>query len=100
MTPDERSRLSEARKARAEHTELLRARAQALARAPAVTDPATSADDRFQAPVFALGDERYALDTRHVLRAEVLTELTPLPGVGAPLHSLTQWRGDVLTLLD
>jgi purine-binding chemotaxis protein CheW len=97
MKADEELPLAEARAPRQAQRALLRARAKALARAPR-----DAAADRkvFQAVVFALGDERYALDTRHVLRVDVLSALTPLPGAGSPLHGLTQWRGDVLTLLD
>lgn len=99
MTTDAPSPLSAARAPRSEHMELLRRRAQALAR-PSAAAQGLERDDAFQAIVFVLGDERYAVDTRCVLRVEVLHDLTPLPGAGAPLHGLTQWRGDVLTLLD
>jgi purine-binding chemotaxis protein CheW len=91
-----RADLVAARSARAEDRAVLRARAAALARAAA----APRHGETFSAVVFMLGDERYALDTRVVLQVGVLRELTPLPGARAPLHGVTQWRGDVLTVLD
>lgn len=99
MTPDEKSSLEEARAPRTEHVDVLRARASALARAPRTFAQAERGDVS-RAIVFSLGNERYALATRHVLRVEVLNELMPLPGAAAPLYGLTQWRGDLLTLLD
>lgn len=95
----EAASLTAARSAHGDDIALLRERARALAR-PVRTPDTAAAGDTFQAVVFSLGDERYAIDTRHVLRVEVLRQLTPLPGAAAPLHGLTQWRGDVLTLLD
>jgi purine-binding chemotaxis protein CheW len=85
-----------ARSAREEDGDVLRARAGALARAAV----AERQRETFSAVVFMLGDERYALDTTVVLQVGVLRELTPLPGARAPLYGVTQWRGDVLTVLD
>ncbi|HSJ07204.1 MAG TPA: chemotaxis protein CheW [Longimicrobiales bacterium] len=85
-----------ARAAPDEHRDVLLARAGVLARAGTAQTPA----ETFSAVVFMLGDERYALDTTVVLQVGVLRELTPLPGARAPLHGVTQWRGDVLTVLD
>lgn len=88
--------LAAARAARGEDRAVLRARAADLARAPAADRPGRT----ISAVVFMLGDERYALDSAVVLQVAVLRELTPLPGARAPLHGVTQWRGDVLTVLD
>ncbi len=99
MTPDTVASLEEARSPHREHVEVLRARARALARGGHSSVPAARGET-FRALVFSLGDERYALPIRHVLRVEVLHELMRLPGVAPPLYGLTQWRGDLLTLLD
>lgn len=86
----------QARAPREEHRELLSARATELARVPRGERRGAAVP----AVVFALGDERYALDMAAVLQVEVLRELTPLPGAAAPLFGVTQWRGEVLTVLD
>lgn len=88
--------LVEARAARQEHRDLLRARAAALARVPRGERRAAA----FTAVVFTLGDERYALALAPVLQVAVLRELTPLPGAAEPILGVTEWRGDVLTVLD
>jgi purine-binding chemotaxis protein CheW len=79
-----------------EHRELLRARAARLARVPAPErDVAT-----FEAVVFSVGGESFALAASCVLQVAVLRELTPLPGAPVPLFGVTHWRGDILTVLD
>lgn len=81
---------------REEHRALLRQRAAALARVPRDEQPR----DTFPAIVFSLGGEQWAVAAASVLQVFVLRELTPLPGASAPLFGVTQWRGDVLVLLD
>jgi purine-binding chemotaxis protein CheW len=79
-----------------EHRELLRQRATVLARVP--RQP--RARELVEGLVFTLGEERFVLEAACVLEVAVLRELTPLPGVTAPLFGVTHWRGRVLTLLD
>lgn len=85
-----------ARAPRPEHHRLLKRRAAALARVP----PGEGGENVLPMVMFTLGDETYALDARVVLQVVVLRELTPLPSAPAPLFGVTQWRGDVLTILD
>lgn len=85
-----------AREPLAGHRELLRERAERLARVPRHETAAALTT----AVLFALGEERYALAAEHVAEVAVLRDLTPLPGAPAPLHGLTQWQGEVLTVLD
>jgi purine-binding chemotaxis protein CheW len=49
---------------------------------------------------FSLAREQFAVETRFVVSAFRLSELTPLPGAQPPVRGLTGWRGDVLTVLD
>jgi purine-binding chemotaxis protein CheW len=88
--------LARARAPREEDRALLHRRALALARIPR----AERQRDTLQAIVFVLGGEAWALAAARVLEVFVLRELTPLPGAAAPLFGVTQWRGDVLVLLD
>lgn len=88
--------LAAARVPRPEHVEELRHRAAELAR-PAKPP---RADDVHAAIIFELGGERYAVAAHAVLQIVALRELTPLPSAPLPLFGLTQWRGDVLTVLD
>lgn len=80
----------------AEHIEVLRTRAAALARVARVER------ERRTAPyvLFQLGAELYAIAAHVVHQVIVLRDLTPLPGARAPLFGITHWRGDVLTILD
>lgn len=88
--------LTAARAPRPEHVEVLRSRAADLARP--VKPP--RADDVNAAIIFELGGQRYAVVAKAVLQIVALRELTPLPSAPLPLFGLTQWRGDVLTVLD
>jgi purine-binding chemotaxis protein CheW len=49
---------------------------------------------------FALGRERFAIESRYVYAAFPLVDLVPLPGATPPVVGLTRWRGDVLTVAD
>jgi purine-binding chemotaxis protein CheW len=49
---------------------------------------------------FALGRERFAVESRFVFAVFPLVELVPLPGATAPVVGITRWRGDVLTVAD
>jgi chemotaxis signal transduction protein len=88
--------VAEARAPLEEHVPLLRSRAASLARAQETRPSA----DPLHVIVFTLGGERYGLESACVLHVAMLQMMTPLPGAAAPLFGITQWRGDVLTLLD
>jgi purine-binding chemotaxis protein CheW len=77
--------------------ELLRERARRLARP---LGDASEHTTRLDAVSFSLGRERYAVAVSNVFAVFRLSSLTPLPGARAPVIGLTQWRGDVLTVLD
>lgn len=76
--------------------QLLEERARALARP--VVRPA--AGELLELVTFALADEIYALESRHVLAVFRLADLSPLPGAEPPVAGVTVWRGDLLTILD
>src|SRR5262245_46166269 len=69
---EEASRLSPER-ARA----VMEERARALARVPPA---AARAADVLEVVIFALADELYAIETRHVREVSRLTDATPVPG--------------------
>jgi purine-binding chemotaxis protein CheW len=75
---------------------ILETRARQLARP--VDKP--RALDGLELITFALGDETYAIETRFVMAAFRLTQLSPLPGAKAPIFGVSAWRGDLLTILD
>ena len=76
---------------------LLRARAQALARAP---QSAPAAGTMLELLEFRLASERYALETRHVQEVHPLRELTPLPGTPPFILGIVNVRGRILPVLD
>jgi purine-binding chemotaxis protein CheW len=78
---------------------VLEQRARRLAHAGGGMD-AASREASVDLVVFTLARQRYAVESRHALAAFHLERLTPLPGAPAPLHGVTAWRGDVLTVLD
>jgi purine-binding chemotaxis protein CheW len=88
--------LNRGRAPRAEHREVLRRRAVALARKPR----APIEGDFMTALLFEYGDARYAVDAAAVLQVTPLRDLTPLPGAALPLLGVTYWRGQVLTVFD
>ncbi|MBI4213795.1 MAG: chemotaxis protein CheW [Chloroflexi bacterium] len=49
--------------------------------------------------VFALGEERYAIETAHVLEVVPLGVLTPVPGTPAFVLGVVNHRGHVLSVL-
>lgn len=49
---------------------------------------------------FRLGAEGWAIDATLVLHVFRLHSLALLPGAAPPIHGVTMWRGQVLTLLD
>ena len=76
---------------------VLDARAEALARVP---PRAPTAAEVLELVVFHLGDERYALETRHVRRVVRLHEPTPLPGAPEFVAGIVNLRGEILTVFD
>jgi purine-binding chemotaxis protein CheW len=76
---------------------ILESRARALARRP---DAASGTAGRMQVVVFALGGERYAIETRHVLEVFHLTALAPLPSVPPFIAGVTNRRGEILAVVD
>lgn len=76
--------------------EVLEARARALARPveKAITG------DTLELLTFALANETYALESRFVSAVFRLHDLALLPGAAPPVHGVTAWRGEVLTVLD
>lgn len=49
---------------------------------------------------FALGSERYAIESEYVRHVFRLAEVSRLPGAQPPVFGVTAWRGSLLTLLD
>jgi purine-binding chemotaxis protein CheW len=78
--------------------ELLRLRAQALARRPA--ERAASAEDGIELLVFTLGNEEYGLPLGAVREVFRPRELAVLPGAEPPCYAVTPWRGLLLNTLD
>jgi purine-binding chemotaxis protein CheW len=76
---------------------ILRARAAALARAPA---PAETAEAPLEVVEFVLAYERYALATRWVREVYPLESLTPLPCTPAFVRGIVNIRGEMLSVVD
>jgi purine-binding chemotaxis protein CheW len=76
---------------------ILRARAQALARKPEHSQVAAAS---FEVLEFRLAQERYALETRFVQEVTPLKELTPLPCVPPFVLGIVNVRGRTLPVLD
>jgi purine-binding chemotaxis protein CheW len=77
--------------------QILRARAQALARPH---EDAAGAATLLEVLEFRLAGERYAVETRHVLEVYPLKELTPLPGTPAFILGVVNVRGRILPVVD
>ena len=75
---------------------LMDARARALARPPAPREAAGVHD----VLTFALGVERYAIETRYVREVVRLADFSPVPGVPEFVLGVTNLRGDILCLID
>jgi purine-binding chemotaxis protein CheW len=76
--------------------ETLQERARALARPLKQSVP----DDTFDLITFALADEVYAVEARHVSAVFKLIDLSLLPGARPPVCGVTAWRGELLLILD
>lgn len=77
--------------------EVLDERARALARVPSA---APRASEILEAAIFALGNERYGVETRFVREVVRLTDFTPLPGAPAFLAGVMNLRGEIVALID
>ena len=76
---------------------VLHERAVALARAPHTDSPA---EGQLELLEFNLADERYALETRHVVEIHPLRDLTPLPGTPPFIRGIVNLRGRILPVFD
>jgi purine-binding chemotaxis protein CheW len=76
---------------------ILEERARLLAKVPP-TPPAAGAV--LQVVTFALGDERYALETSHVREVVRLRDYAPLPGAPAFVFGAQNLRGEILAVMD
>ncbi|CAN5918424.1 N/A [soil metagenome] len=75
--------------------QILRDRARILARAPE-----QAADVTIDVLEFALGGERYAVETRDVGEVYPLKDLTPLPGTPSFIRGVVNLRGHILPVID
>lgn len=75
---------------------VLQERARALATVPAREVESESID----LLTFTIGRERFAFESRHVVDVFRVTSLSLLPPAAAPFIAITEWKGDLLTLLD
>lgn len=92
-----RAALERTDQANAEATRSILERRAALLAEPIVTD---AKGDTYHVITFRLGSETCAIDARLVLNVFRLGGLALVPGAPAPVHGVTMWRGEVLTLLD
>ena len=80
-----------------ENCEVLRARAQALAREPATRQTAIAALEVIE---FGLAHERYAIEAAYVREVHPLEDLTPLPGTPPFVAGIVNVRGRILPVID
>ena len=78
-------------------TQILHARAQALARPP---ERAPVADARLEVLEFRLAQERYAVETPYVREVNPLRDLTPLPCTPPFVLGIVNVRGRILPVFD
>lgn len=72
-------------------------RARLLARSPADAKPS---GEVLELLTFALGRERYAIETRFVREVTRLLDFTPVPGAPEFVLGITNLRGEVLAIID
>jgi len=77
--------------------EILKARAEALARSP---DTAAGPRDALEVVEFVLAYERYAIETVFVREIQPLRDLTPLPCTPAHVRGIVNLRGEILSIVD
>jgi len=78
-------------------SEILRARAKALAREPETRQTAVAALEVIE---FGLAHERYALEAVYVREVQPLEDLTPLPGTPPFVAGIVNVRGRILPVID
>jgi purine-binding chemotaxis protein CheW len=76
---------------------ILESRARALARPQEREGPATGAID---VVIFALASETYAIETTFVREVTRLADLTAIPGAPEFLAGVTNYRGEILAVID
>jgi len=76
--------------------EVLRRRAEQLAQLP-VTE---NTGDGGEVLACQMGDERYAVETRHLRAVQWATGVTPVPCTPAFVVGIVSVRGEIVTLLD
>ena len=76
---------------------ILENRARSIAHPQAEVETPT---DILELLVFVLGQERYGVETRHVLEVFPLQDLTPVPSTPAHVLGLVNHRGRILPVLD
>ncbi|MFZ2629765.1 MAG: chemotaxis protein CheW [Rugosibacter sp.] len=82
----------------AEETQrILQARAQALAREPALAE---AADESIEVVEFLLAHERYAIGLSSVREIAPMENLTPLPCTPAFVLGIVNLRGEILSVID
>lgn len=71
-------------------------------RAAALATPARASASAalLEAVVFRLGPETYALESAYVFAVFRLTELARVPGAPPPVHGVTLWNGELITVVD
>jgi len=76
--------------------EVLRRRAEQLAKLPLSADTG----DEVEVLVCQMGDERYAIETRHLRAVQWASSVTPVPCTPAFVVGIVSVRGEIVTLLD
>lgn len=80
-----------------ERKEVLKTRAQALAKEAVKEDPSTG---HLEVLEFLLGPERYGIETRYIREVYPLRDLTPLPCTPSFVAGVVNVRGSILSLID
>lgn len=76
--------------------EILRRRAEQLARLPLQPDTG----DEVEVLACQMGDERYAVETRHLRAVQWASAITPVPCTPSFVVGIVSVRGEIVTLLD
>jgi purine-binding chemotaxis protein CheW len=80
-----------------ERRRILRSRAAKLALVP---EEKTGDRSYFEVVEFALGKERYAIDSIHIRQIDPLHDFTPLPGAPPFVLGLANLRGQILSIIN
>ena len=75
---------------------VLRRRAEQLAQLPIAPD----VGDEVEVLACQMGDERYAVETRHLRAVQWIPSVTPVPCTPAFVLGIVSVRGEIVTLLD